>query len=115
MPLSPRAMTSPPFPSSLHYASLWAPAVLDPAASLLPLQARGSIPVLWSQPPDVLPRPAVRVVPDRQAQLAAFGLFANALLQRHQVRIRAVCGGVAATHSPGGRKQRLTRLQRVFP
>ena len=49
------------------------------------VQLRGSVPLLWSQPPDVWPSPAARVVREREVQAATFGKFAAGMLQGHQV------------------------------
>ena len=49
------------------------------------IQTRGSIPLLWSQAPDVFPSPGVSVDGDRLVQEAAFAKFADTMLRRHKV------------------------------
>ena len=49
------------------------------------VQLRGSVPLLWSQPPDVWPSPSARVVRDLEVQAASFRKFTTGMLQGHQV------------------------------
>ena len=57
------------------------------------VQLRGSVPLLWSQPPDVWPSPSAHVVREREVQAASFGKFAAGLLQGHQVCLGEGKGG----------------------
>ena len=53
------------------------------------IHTRGSIPLLWKQPPDVFPSPRVSIVEDRGEQEAAFVKFADSMLKRHKVGDKA--------------------------
>jgi hypothetical protein len=48
-------------------------------------QVRGSIPMLWSQPPNVLLRPPAFAIKDKLKQESVFSLFTENMIARYQV------------------------------